>query len=388
MNNLAKITANSDIQTDKVIKDLLTFLQFSWKYLIFAGIVGAILGFGWWFFLNQYKSNLLLTNNNAFTLIAWKKIEKFYPLLAREMLNQKAVPENYVPIYQQFSEQEWWNKNIAINFALTKIEAKEILSIKSAEDNLSDIISFSIILSGHSKENLLEKSFIFHNFLSNAAAYISVREFLTKIETHVQTNTADLQNKIYSYKIALQYLKGKLNKLEQLQKRYPFDPKITMIDPKENISKYLPLETQIVAVNVDIASTLESIEKINDKIYQLKIYKNFVDEAVKISINRYDGLAITDDFLKIQEKKYDMVSSSDLRAAEILSNIQIDLIGIKTKYKDLLRYEGLGSIKKNNRLIFSVVGGFIVGILLAFPLLLLLKFLPSLKQDKILPRTA
>ena len=58
--------------------DIINFLQESWKKLLAASILGAVLGLSGWFFLGQYQAEYVLLNNNSFALdlVSWKTIQK------------------------------------------------------------------------------------------------------------------------------------------------------------------------------------------------------------------------------------------------------------------------------------------------------------------------
>ena len=57
-NNLNELRANSDGEIS--LADIVEFIQESWKQLMLAGVVGALLGFGGWFFLGSYKAKLIV----------------------------------------------------------------------------------------------------------------------------------------------------------------------------------------------------------------------------------------------------------------------------------------------------------------------------------------
>ena len=44
--------------------DIVNFLQGAWKKLAIAAVVGAVLGFGNWYFLGSYQAEYVLLNNN------------------------------------------------------------------------------------------------------------------------------------------------------------------------------------------------------------------------------------------------------------------------------------------------------------------------------------
>jgi hypothetical protein len=60
VNDTSKFNVKSDDEAEISLADIVEFIQESWKQLILAGVVGAVLGFGGWFFLGSYKAKLIV----------------------------------------------------------------------------------------------------------------------------------------------------------------------------------------------------------------------------------------------------------------------------------------------------------------------------------------
>ena len=67
--------ANAEIS----LLDIVNFLQGSWKKLAIAAVVGAVLGFGNWYFLGSYNAELALNNNGGIDLVGWRLLQKPCP---------------------------------------------------------------------------------------------------------------------------------------------------------------------------------------------------------------------------------------------------------------------------------------------------------------------
>ena len=63
MNDTSNFNVKSDDESEISLADIVEFIKESWKQLVLAGIVGAALGFGGWYFLGSYKAELTLLNN-------------------------------------------------------------------------------------------------------------------------------------------------------------------------------------------------------------------------------------------------------------------------------------------------------------------------------------
>jgi hypothetical protein len=79
----ANFNSSADGETGGEISlaDIVEFIQESWKQLVLAGIAGAVLGFGGWYFLGSYKAELILLNNtNTNTQLIYNLFECAYVL--------------------------------------------------------------------------------------------------------------------------------------------------------------------------------------------------------------------------------------------------------------------------------------------------------------------
>ena len=51
------------------------------------------------------------------------------------MLEKKAVPDNQTALYRKISSSTWWNKNVQVNYALTKKQAKDLVAMSKDLDS-------------------------------------------------------------------------------------------------------------------------------------------------------------------------------------------------------------------------------------------------------------
>jgi len=82
--------------------DIVNFLTGAWKKLAIAAVVGAVLGFGNWYFLGSYQAEYVLLNNNnnnnnnnsyALDLVSWKMLQKSLPNLAAQIVEDIKAPQ-------------------------------------------------------------------------------------------------------------------------------------------------------------------------------------------------------------------------------------------------------------------------------------------------------
>ena len=350
------------------LADIVEFIQENWKLLLGAGIVGAVIGLGGWFALANYKAELLLQNNGGFDIISWRSTERIIPNLAAEMLEKKAVPDNQAPLYRKISSPDWWSKNVQVNYALTKKEAKDLAAMsKDLDSAAASILSFAITASAPSEARALNEVREVAQFLGNGAAYIAIKNLLNDYESKSLAQVASVQQKISATEIELAYLRERAKNLELLQKRYPSATNITqqVVDPKDTGAKYLPLTTQIIAINSDINANKEGLERLNDQLNQVKTYKVFLEGAAPLMVGRYDGIGMVKDFLAVEEKLRAKTPPGDIKALQNLDAIRAQFLNIEVSFRNRLLQNTAPTVGKSgsmlkNAAIGSLIAGFLM----------------------------
>ena len=372
----------SESESEISLVDIVKFIQESWKLLLGAGIVGAVLGLGSWFAFADYKAKLLLDNHGSFDLISWRSTEKALPFLASEMLKEKAVPDNQVTLYEKINSPTWWSKNVKVNFGLTKNEAKDLVSMnKDIDSSASSILSFSITVSAPSEAKALNDASYLTHFLANGMSLIAIKDLLNNYEGRSLSQVADVQQKILATEIELAYLRERAKNLELLQKRYPSATNFTqqVFDPKDAGAKYLPLTTQIIAINSDINANKEALERLNDNLNHVKIYKVLLDRAAPLMVGRYDAIAIVKDVLAVEEKLRAQTAPGDIKAIQSLNLFRGQLLKIEKGSLNLLQ-KNFPTVDKSGGMLKNVAGGSLIAGFLMLAFLLGRKVLKTLKS--------
>ena len=335
------VPSNSDAEIS--LLDIFQFVEESWRLILGAGIVGLALGLGGWFAFANYKAELLLHNNNSFDILSWNYNEKLIPSLAREILEKKAVPDNQTAHLIKVSNPIWWSKNVKTNFVATKSELKKLdIVFKDMEIATSNIVSFSISVDDPSEENALEEVGSITRFIINASYYLVVKKILSDYEINSLNQNGEIKKKIYEAQVELGYLRELDKNLQQLQKSYPDSMGVRQqslqLPVSKDQAKFLPLANQITAVKIDIAKCIESLERFDDQMKQLKTKKFFLESAVPIMAGRYDGANMINDLLALQQKLRAKIAPGDTKAISVLNSIEAEFLNVNLKFHGLQQY--------------------------------------------------
>ncbi|OWS70685.1 hypothetical protein [Polynucleobacter campilacus] len=324
--------------------DIVNFVQESWKKLAIAAIVGAVLGLSGWFFLGSYQAEYVLLNNNnnnnnnnsyALDLVSWKAIQKSLPNLAAQIEDEGKAPEGQGSLYKALENEQWWQKNVIPSYALSKADTKDLAAISKDLDLASTtILSLTIKADGSSKEKSIENVRAAAKFLRTGSAYLQLRNILNGYETETISTVADLQKRITTTEIEMGYQVQRAKALEDLHKRFPGGNNVSnqVVDPKDSGAKYLPLATQIIAVNNDINLSKEALQRYKDRLAQITQLKIFLDEAMPLTEKTFDGIVLGDELLAVETKMRAKMPKDDIKQQEVLDQLRTQLLSVKSRF--------------------------------------------------------
>ena len=333
-----------DLNSDQEISllDIVNFLQASWKKLILASVVGAVLGLGGWFVLGSYSAEYVLLNNNnnnsyALDLVSWKMLQKSLPNLADQMIEENKAPENQESLFRAMSSDAWWQKNAVPSYALSKADTKDLAGISKDLDAASTtILNLTLTATGSSKEQSIDNARAVSQFLRSGGAYLQLRSLLNGYESQTISTAAEVQQKIANAQIELGYQRERVKALEELHKRYPNSPTGTtvnqQVEPGGTNGKYLPLTSQIIAANTDINQSKESIVRLQRRLDQIALTKTFLDQALPLQDQTFDGLALDKQLLEIESSLRAKLANDDSNGVDFLNELHAQLLAIQVRF--------------------------------------------------------
>jgi hypothetical protein len=323
--------------------DIVNFVQESWKKLAIAAVVGAVLGFASWNFLGSYQAEYVLLNNNnnnnknsyAIDLVSWKTIQKSLPNLAAQIEDEGRAPEGQARLYKSLASGQWWQINVVPSYAISKADTKDLAAISKDLDLASTtILSLTVKADGPTKEKAIQNVRGAATFLRTGSAYLQLRSILNSYETETISTVADLQKKITTTEIEMGYQVQRARSLEDLHKRFPGGNNTNnqVVDPKDSGAKYLPLATQIIAVNNDINQSKEVLQRYKDRLTQIALIKIFLEEASLLAEKTFDGILLGDELLAIETKLRAKLSKEDIKQQEVFDQLRTQLLSVKSRF--------------------------------------------------------
>ncbi len=368
-----------DQQDEISLLDIVNFLQGAWKKLVIAAIVGATLGLVGWFTLGSYSAEYVLlnnnNNNNSYTLdlVSWKMLQKSLPNLADQIIDENKAPQNQERLYKMLAEDQWWQKNAVPSYALSKADAKDLAGIgKDLDGAASTILSITLTATGSTKEQSIDNVRSASKFLRTGGAYLQLRSLLNGYESQTISAAADAQQKITATQVEMGYQEERARQLEELHKRFPGGsaPAQQVVDAKDSSAKYLPLTTQIIAANNDINASKEALERQRKRLDQLTLVKTFLEQAIPLQGQTFDGLLLDKELLEIEGALRAKLNKDDSNGQAFLDDLHAQLLSIQVRYTKGLEANTAPTSSGKKGMIKATAGGLLAAFFLMLIVLL------------------
>ena len=353
--------------------DIVNFLQSAWKKLAIAAVVGAVLGFGNWYFSGSYNAELVLKNNGATDLVGWRSLQKFLPSLAGQMVGESKVPEGQESLYRTLSNSDWWQKNTLVAFGMSKADTKDLASTAGLEAAGTSILSITITADGSTRDKAIENARGAKNFLLQGASYLSLKSIFSLQETQLITADANTTKKINDVQAELRYQQERLKSLETLAKRFPNEQKTIsqVLDRKDVSAKYMPISIQITAASMDINASKESLERLEYDQAQMVVLRNWVKQVSPLMNGEsYDGIALTKQLLEQESQLRAALNFSDPRSLVFLDDLRLTLLANDVRFSKGFEMTTAPTSSGKKGMIKSTAGG-LVGLFFLMLLVLL-----------------
>ena len=377
--------ANNSPQEGEIsLLDIVNFVSKSWKKLATAALAGAVIGLSYWFFFGSYKAELVLMNNGGMDLVGWRSLQKTLPNLADQILDESKAPEGQEALYRTLNNPDWWLKNAVATYGMSKAESKDLASTAGLESAGSSIVSLTLTVSASTKQRAIENVQGVKSFLLQGASYLAIRSLINAQESQLISADADISKKINSTQVELSYQQERLKSLETLAKRFPSEQKTIsqVVDPKDSGAKYLPLSTQIIAINTDINGSKEALERFKDAQAQTAVLKTWVQQAVPLVGNSFDGLKITKQLLEQEAALRASIDPADIKSLIFLDSLRSTLLSIDVRYTKGFEMN-TAPIASKNGMIKWTVGGLAAAFFLMLMVLLGQKVWMGIKRENV-----
>lgn len=344
-----------------------------WKIILAGGIIGLLLGTGIYFSSN-YVVKATIINNGAIDFLAWRNLKSNLPILAGKIsMSRKVSNPKEQRELKKLSSPKWWESNFVPTFAVSKTDAKDLLPQSSdlREIGTTKIVNFVVTSSAKTKAEAIEGAQLDADFFQTGAVYFALKNLINDYAATAINNNASLQRNISNAKVQLVGLKIReenLLRLIEKHKNEPAGPSIQLLSPDptdKTMGKYLPLNTQLIAVESEINQQNEVIAVTGNLLEENKLLETFVKLALPVIEGNYDGIKSAEALLSIIQELRNTNETQNLNIVKQLNAVNTDITWILTTHRKGL-YTNIPPEATKGSISIKLLGGGLLGLFVAF----------------------
>ena len=356
------------------------FLSEHWKKAALGAVAGAVIGVGGWSVLASYKAETILVNSvvsnseqRAINFISWRLLQKNLPILASQMDSGWSALES----------ASWWQKNVVPTYSLSKADTKDLAAIsKDLQDSEGQtILSLTVNASGSTKEKALSRLDEATRFIREGSVYLLLKGQIIGYEAKLLNGDADLQKRITDTEVELKFLRDRARNLEGLRQRFPQNVAVgsqQIVDLKDSNAKYMPISTQLVAVNTDINNAEESLKRMRDQQAQMVVLREYVAQARPQLEKETNGLKLAEGLLQIESQMRKAADAGDMNTQQILNDIRAQVVQVQARFTKGLESGSAPYVSRPGP-VLPAVGGLLGGAIAALLYAMMRMMLAKLK---------
>jgi hypothetical protein len=264
--------------------------------------------------------------------MTWRVVQKNLLTLAQE---RGASSDQSTNLQKAMISDEWWKKAVVPTYSLTKAETKELVGVsKEVQDAESTRIqSFVIRVSGKTLSDAKQDIGFVVNFIRTGAMFSGASAVVTNLQRKVALSISRIELDVSKALREMSVMTERRDRLYALRKEFPNENVVSqVVDVNEDVAKFLPIATQLVAVLTDINLLDETLLRLQQEKSQIQIASEFVTRANVVLKSGLDNQSLIDDLLILEGEMRKNIPSNDLSKIIVLDEIKKNLVIIKTSY--------------------------------------------------------
>ena len=359
--------------------DIIDYITGSWRWLLAGAVVGPVFSLLLVSVVTKYKAEIVLDNltigskdtkdiNVGLSFMEWRILSETLPLLAGQVVeNQRDQGEEAKDPW--LASPGWWVKNVTPTYGLSKSDTKNLADIGDAlKGESTKITNLKVSYQDRSKEKALERADETVSYLRKGALYLRLKHQLEAYKSEVILTEQKLKKELLDNDIELRYRHEREKTLENLiaaESKGKTDGKI-IVDVRNGEAKYLPLDTQLNAVKIDINALEESQQRLQDQGVMNGVIGDFVKEASPIinAEKKADGITLSQTFLDIESGLKSQMGESDWVKLSAVGRLHSDLVTIQSRFSTQMP-EISRVVNKSMPVLPALAGGLFGGLFLA-----------------------
>lgn len=343
--------------------DILKYISDRWMFYLAGALLGALVALGISIANTTYTATVLLGVNRSFDVlppaaddteqqsvpfdfIVWRATEKQLVDFMQEVAANKNPTNALMHDIASSMSAQWLSQHVTPVKFLSTNEGKEILGINSmiigrsrpSEESQSlkfleraiaestRISALNVTQTAKTKEEAIARADAAAEILVNAFAILRYRALIQSKVTSLLSADLRLASELGILKLKLTALETRRNKLLKLNQEFPSQSTQSVAITDETLSKYLPIPTQLVAINIEIDQVTEQLVVVTQVQEKNALIKTFSNEAQKILSQQFIARNAIKQLLNAEATMREKISKSDRNSLMTLDSLRAQLL--------------------------------------------------------------
>jgi len=297
-------------------------------------------------------------------------------LLAVKILESDKLKEPaLVSDYSTVAKLEWWRNNVTPTYLIPGVDAKAPFQIRKEQRDAGDgiVMNFVFAAKNKSPEVVVHRLGFAAAFLQQGGTYLAIKDINSVYIGEIESDSK-ISGQVTQNQIELGYLKERARILEGVKIRFPQHREVSgqqIVEVNDSNAKYLPIESQLIAVYADIQKIEEDLVRLRAQLARHDIMRKFLQAMQPLLSEELNGLQLLEKAFGTEADLRRKVDRSSHEELFVLDRIKDDLKSVHLRYVSGLKPN---SATKPVKLVGPAKSGIIGFVLAAFLAVILLKF--------------
>ena len=353
--------------------ELISHLLGQWKMLLLATALGLFAGTLAWY-SKGYDTELKAKPVAKLSFVEWRKITSGLPALAQDRLEALGNDPAKARLYDTFAQVEWWSKNVSPVYRYSKSDLKELgnLSKEEQEEGATAIESVIFRAKSRNSRDGIKITRAAEEFVQEGGLFLALKSMLARSDLNTRTTSSEIRALTSREEMTLSYLNKRASALNSLILKHPEKAGATIqsvLDPKDTSSRYMPLNTQLIAVKTRIYDVEESLSRYRDKIEEAQLTRTFLDKAMPMLNSEPQGFALAEKLSAIEAELRRGIDPTNKAQMIAIDQIALELDSMHQRFKALFENDTLAITTRPNKttpMALGSLGGLFSGLLFVF----------------------
>ena len=361
-------------QDEISFSDVIAYLEAHGRWLLLGGLCGPILALVSAVALSQYKADIVMDNlfvggNQGIGFTEWRSLSETLPIIAGQIFEDRKAAGEDIEDERFLSSPEWWSKHAVPTYGLSKTDTKNLAAM---EDDLKGqstrIVNVKISAEGPTKPLALKRAETTVEYLRRTSLFLRLKTLLNAYQTEAKLQKVGLEKDLIDRDIELRFLLERIQSLEALMmsQTNKNDGGKIIVDVRNGEAKFLPLDTQLNALKLEVDSLKESRKRLEEAFVRNDLLDRFVVEAKPtLDENKAaDGLSLLKKLQVIYDGLSVAIPQSDWVRRSAVERIHGDLVAIESRFSNQMP-ELSRSVQRKIPFLPAIMGGAFGGLLIA-----------------------